>query len=238
MQSEPRREEERRKSFEGSDEETDMDLTAGWIDISVPLAPSTPIFEGDPTFHLEPAFTISGGAVCNVSRIDMGVHTGTHLDAPLHFIEGAPASESIPLEAGIGPAFVVDATSVQGAAITADDIAALAIPDDETRLLFKTRNSALWGVAGFQSSFIGLDAGAAEELVTRGLALVGVDYLSVAPFGKGAETHLPLLSKGIAVLEGIDLRKVEPGPIDLICLPIRLLASDGVPARALVRPRG
>jgi len=214
-----------------------MDLTAGWIDISVPLAPSTPIFEGDPTFHLEPAFTIDGGAVCNVSRIDMGVHTGTHLDAPLHFIDGGPASESIPLEAGIGPAFVVDATAVDGGAITASDLAGLAIPADETRLLFKTRNSALWAEPGFQASFVGLDPDAAEGLASRGLLLVGVDYLSVAPFGKGPETHHPLLSNGIAVLEGIDLRDVDPGPVDLFCLPIRLIGSDGVPARALVRPR-
>ena len=89
-------------------------LDEGWIDISVPLRPGIAIFEGDPTFHLARAFSIEGGAVCNVSRVDMGVHTGTHLDAPVHFIDGAPASESIPLEAGMGPAWVVDATGVDG----------------------------------------------------------------------------------------------------------------------------
>jgi arylformamidase len=92
---------------------TERPLDEGWIDVSVPLRPGIAIFEGDPMFHLERAFSIAGGALCNVSRLDMGVHTGTHLDAPIHFIDGAPASESIPLEAGIGPAWVVDATAVR-----------------------------------------------------------------------------------------------------------------------------
>ena len=214
-----------------------MDLTAGWIDISVPLAPSTPIFEGDPTFHLEPAFTIAGGAVANVHRLDMGVHTGTHLDAPIHFIDGAPASESIPLEAGIGPAWIVDATAVDDASITAEDLGALAIPAEETRLLFKTRNSRLWAEDGFRETFLGLDARAAAELASRGAQLVGIDYLSIAPFGDPVGTHRALLAAGVAILEGVDLRGIEPGPIDLLCMPIRLLRSDGVPARVLVRPR-
>ena len=167
----------------------------------------------------------------------MGVHTGTHLDAPVHFIDGAPASEAIPLDAGIGPAWVVDATGLSGAGITAGDLVALDIPDGETRLLFKTRNSALWAEPGFQASFIGLDEDAAAALAARGSRLVGVDYLSVAPLGHGPAGHLPLLSAGVAILEGIDLREVEPGPVELMCLPIRLIGSDGVPARALVRRR-
>ena len=212
-------------------------IEGSWIDVSIPLGPATPIFEGDPTFHLEPAFTIAGGAICNVSRVDMGVHTGTHLDAPLHFIDGGPASQSIPLDAGIGPAWVVDATGIAGRAISAEDLAGLAIPADATRILFKTRNSALWREPGFQASFVGLDAGAAAALAGGGARLVGVDYLSVAPFGDPVGTHQALLSAGVAVLEGIDLTDVEPGPVDLLCLPIRLIDSDGVPARVLVRPR-
>ena len=212
-------------------------LEGGWIDVSIPLGRSTPIFEGDPTFHLEPAFTIAGGAVCNVSRLDMGVHTGTHLDAPVHFIDGAPVSESIPLEAGIGPAWVVDATALDGAAIRAEDLASLVLPAEATRILFKTRNSELWAAPGFQTSFIGLDAGAAAALAARGPRLVGIDYLSIAPFGDPIGTHQALLSAEVVVLEGVDLRGVEPGPVDLLCLPIRLLGSDGVPARVLVRPR-
>jgi arylformamidase len=208
----------------------------GWTDISVPLRAGIAIFEGDPVFHLERAFSIAGGAICNVSRVDMGVHTGTHFDAPLHFIDGAPASESIPLDAGIGPAWVVDATGVDGAAIGAAELAGLEIPDGVTRLLFKTRNSALWDEAGFSSAFVALDESAATELVGRGVRLVAIDYLSIAPFGSPVGTHRALLAAGVAILEGVDLRGVDPGPVELLCLPIRLVGSDGVPARALVRP--
>ena len=209
---------------------------AGWIDISVPLRDDVPIFAGDPAFHLERAFSIAGGAVCNVSRLEMGVHTGTHLDAPVHFIDGAPPSEAIPLAAGMGPAWVVDATGLDGAAIGGRELAALTIPADATRLLFKTRNSALWAEPGFSTSAIGLDRVAAATLAARGARLVGIDYLSVSEFNDRVAIHQALLAAGIAILEGLDLREVEPGPVELLCLPIRLIGSDGVPARALVRP--
>jgi arylformamidase len=211
-------------------------VEGGWIDISIPLRGGVPIFEGDPTFTLERTYSIAGGGICNVSKVDMGVHTGTHLDAPVHFIDGAPASEAIPLEAGIGPAWVVDATRVEGPRITAADLGRLAIPADATRLLFKTRNSALWNEPGFSTAFVGLGEDAAAELAGRGVRLVGIDYLSIAPFGDPIGTHRALLGAGVAILEGVDLRAVEPGPVELLCLPIRLVGSDGVPARVLVRP--
>lgn len=208
-----------------------------WIDISVPIEPGVPIFEGDPDYRIELSASIAAGAVCNVSRLAMGVHTATHLDAPRHFIEGAPASESIPLDACIGPAWVVDATSLNRT-IGADDLATLAIPPGETRLLFKTPNSQLWSLPGFQTGFIALDESAAAFLVEREVRLVAIDYLSIAPFGDPVATHQTLLAAGVAILEGTDLRAVEPGPVELLCLPIRLVGSDGVPARALVRSRG
>jgi arylformamidase len=210
---------------------------SGWTDISVPLRDGIPIFPGDPGFGLERVFSIAGGQIANVSRVHMGVHTGTHLDAPIHFIDGAPSSESIPLEAGIGPAWVVDVTHLNDAAVTEQDLAALDIPTDASRLLFKTRNSALWSEREFSTAFIGLDGGAASVLAARGVRLVGIDYLSIGPYGDAIPTHQALLRAGIAILEGIDLRAVEQGPVELLCLPIRLVGSDGVPARALVRPR-
>lgn len=208
-----------------------------WTDISVPIEPDIATFPGDPPFRIELAAAIARGDVCNVSRIDMGAHTGTHLDAPVHFIDGAPASESIPLDAGVGPAWVVDARGLKGT-ITADDIAAFAIPAGESRLLFRTPNSGLWARRGFSDAFIGLDEGAARLLAEHGIRLVGADYLSIAPFGNPGPTHRALLAAGVVILEGIDLRGVAPGPVDLLCLPLRLAGSDGVPARALVRPRG
>jgi arylformamidase len=215
---------------------TDPFPSTGWTDVSVPLEPRVPTFPGDPTYSIELALAISKGAICNVSRLDMGVHTGTHLDAPSHFIDGAAGTESIPLDACIGPAWVVDATGLRSS-IGFAELAGLDIPTSETRLLFKTPNSALWTRSGFSDEFIGLAGDAARILVERGVKLVGVDYLSIAPFGNPAPTHVALLSAGVVILEGVDLRAVDPGPVDLLCLPLRLVGSDGVPARALVRPR-
>ena len=215
----------------------DRSSPGSWIDISVPLGPATPIFEGDPTFRLELAAAMARGDICNVSRLAMGAHTGTHLDAPSHFIDGAPSSESIPIDACIGPAWVVDATGLSRT-IEAADLDALEIPSGETRLLFKTANSELWARPVFQTGFIALGATAAAALVERGVRLVGIDYLSIAPFGDPVATHQALLGAAVVILEGTDLREVQPGAVDLLCLPIRLVGSDGVPARALVRPRG
>jgi arylformamidase len=207
-----------------------------WLDISVPLQTGMPTFEGDPTIEIQLALSLDRGDVCNLTRLDMGAHTGTHLDAPSHFLAGAGASETIPLDALMGPVWVVDALDQHGH-ITAADLDRLEIPDDEERLLFRTTNSELWNQPGFQSGFIGIDVSAADVLAGRGLRLLGIDYLSVAPFGNPTPTHRSLLGAGIVVLEGLDLRAVEPGPYELLCLPIRLVGSDGVPARALVHPR-
>ncbi len=209
---------------------------AGWIDVSVPLQPGVPTFPGDPNYNIALAIAIADGAICNVSRLDMGAHTGTHLDAPSHFIQGAAGTESIPLDVCVGPAWVVDATALSGN-IGPTELGRLDIPSDETRLLFKTPNSELWNQPGFSEAFIGLDGQAARALAKGGVRLVGADYLSIAPFGNPGPTHLALLSAGVAILEGLDLRAVEPGPVDLLCLPLRLVGSDGVPARALIRPR-
>lgn len=209
---------------------------AAWRDVSLPIRPGMPVFAGDPIFAIELAASIAAGDVCNISRLDLGAHTGTHLDAPSHFIDGAASSETIPLSAGMGPAWVVDARHLTGT-ITAADIDALRVPAGETRLLFRTPNSELWAEPAFSDRFIGLAEDAARRLVERGTELVGADYLSIAPFGNPGPTHRALLGAGVVILEGLDLRGVEPGPVDLLCLPLRLIGSDGVPARALVRPR-
>jgi arylformamidase len=215
---------------------TDLFDPAGWTDVSVPLRPGVPTFPGDPTYGIELAVSMADGAICNVSRLDMGAHTGTHLDAPSHFIDGAAGTESIPLDVCAGPAWVVDATGL-ALNIGLEELDGLGIPAGETRLLFKTPNSDLWNQPGFSESFIGLDGEAARILAERGVRLVGADYLSIAPFGNPAPTHLALLSAGVVIIEGLDLRAVRPGPVELLCLPLRLVGSDGVPARALVRPR-
>jgi arylformamidase len=208
-----------------------------WIDISIPLHDHMTVFTGDPPFHIELAQSIADGAICNVSRMELGVHTGTHVDAPVHFIEGAAGAESTDLDVLLGPVWVVDASSAAGAAITAQDLARFEIPEGEDRLLFRTRAARLWDREAFDPGFVAPDASAAKALVQRGVRLVGVDYLSVAPFDAPVPTHRTLLGGGVVVLEGLDLREVPPGAYELLCLPLRIVGSDGAPARALVRPR-
>jgi len=208
-----------------------------WIDISAPLRNHMPVFTGDPPFHIERALTIAGGDVCNLSTMQLGAHSGTHVDAPIHFIEGGAGAEATPLDALMGPAWVVDA-STAGATITADDLERFAIPADETRVLFRTPAVRLWDEPDFDTAFVAPDASAAEWLVARGTRMVGMDYLSVAPFDAPKPTHQILLGAGVVVVEGLDLRAVEPGPYELLCLPLRIVGSDGAPARALLRPRG
>jgi len=208
----------------------------GWIDITVPIQAGMPVFPGDPPVRIELAQAMSSGASCNVTRLDMGAHTGTHVDAPVHFIEGAAGADAISLEALIGPAWVVDGLGLSGE-IDEAALESLEIPAGESRLLFKTPNSALWERESFSDAFIGLTDGAARTLVARGIALVGADYLSIAPHGKAAPTHYAFLKAGVVILEGLDLRHVEPGPYDLVCLPLRIVGCDGAPARALLHRR-
>ena len=207
-----------------------------WLDISVPVDERVPTFTGDPTYVRTLHAAMADGAMCNVSRLDMGAHTGTHIDAPVHFIDGAAGIEHTPLDAVIGPAYVVDATALS-ITISAADLDRLDIPDGETRLLFKTRNSRLWDLPSFSPDFIAFGASAARALAARGTRLVGIDYLSIAPFGDAIDTHVAFLGAGVVVLEGADLREIDPGPYELLAAPIRLVGSDGAPVRALLRPR-
>jgi len=207
-----------------------------WQDISVPIRTGMVTFEGDPTVHLGRALSMTDGAVCNVSRLDFGVHSGTHIDAPVHFIDGAAGIESVNLDLLVGPATVIDARLVRGS-FDAPAIAGLGIVAGTERLLFRSRNSDLWSEPAFNGSFSGVTEDGARALIDLGVRLVGADYLSIAPFGDPTPTHVALLGAGVVIVEGLDLRAVEPGRYDLICLPILLPGSDGGPARAIVRRR-
>jgi arylformamidase len=206
---------------------------AAVIDISVPIRPGMPVWAGDPPVVIERVQSIADGAHDNVSRIDFGVHTGTHVDAPLHFIDDSAGVDRLPLDALIGPAFVVDATNIDRH-LDVDVLAKLAIPQGADRVLFKTRNSELWERDRFETDFLGVTADGARWLVDLGVRLVGIDYLSIAPYGQSVPTHWVLLDAGIVILEGTDLRGVEPGDYELICAPLRIVDSDGAPARALL----
>jgi arylformamidase len=203
------------------------------FDISVPIRDGMIHYDGNPPVHVTRAQSIAAGDPANVTELDMGAHTATHVDAPDHFLAGAPGAEALPLEVMIGPAEVVDATR----ATSALDLATLhdleLPPQGTERILFKTRNSQLWARAEFTRDFVRLDGPAAAFLVERGVRLLGIDYLSIGD----AEAHKILLSAGVVCVEGLDLRRVEPGSYELVCLPLKLVGSDGAPARAvLIRP--
>jgi arylformamidase len=206
-------------------------------DVSLPVTPDLPVWPGDPPIRLKRVKSISGGANANVSELACGVHIGTHVDAPLHFIDGAGAVETMKLTALVGRARVVSFPKVE--VIDAELLAAARIPPGARRILFKTRNSALWaaGTREFHKSFVALDESAARWLVRRKVVLVGMDYLSVAPFGRSRPTHRVLLEAGVAVVEGLNLTGIRPGSYGFACLPLKLIGSDGAPARAiLTRP--
>ena len=194
------------------------------IDITVPIRDGMFVYDGDPTVTLTRVKAIEDGQVANISRLDFGVHSGTHIDAPLHFIEGGTAAEDLPLEP-----YVVDATSVEGV-LDAGALEQLELPDGAERLLFKTPNSQLWEEDRFSHEFVHLTGNGAQLLLDRGVKLVGLDYLSVGD----PEAHRVLLGGGVVAMEGLDLRRVDPGPYRLVCLPLKIVGSDGAPARAVL----
>jgi arylformamidase len=204
-----------------------------WFDITVPIRRGMPVYEGDPDVVIQRVQAIASGSACNLSRIDFGLHTGTHVDAPLHFIDGAAGVDALPLDALIGAAWVVDATSVT-TDLDRAALQALDMPASAERLLFKTPNSRLWEADSFDPGFVGITEDGARHLIARGVRLVGADYLSIAPRSDPAPTHITLLAAGVVILEGLDLRGVAPGPYQLVCLPLLIAGVDGAPARALL----
>jgi arylformamidase len=198
------------------------------IDISVPVSPSTVSWENESIPVIERVSSIEAGDGYNLSRLVLNTHTGTHVDAPLHFIEGGGSSDELSLDALVGPALVVDARDVSEE-IDAE-LVERELPAGCERILFSTRNSELWDQPGFSSDFVGISPQAASLLVERGVRLVGIDYLSVG----APETHRELLSHGVVLLEGLDLRAVAAGRYRLVCLPLRVVGADGAPARAVL----
>lgn len=207
-------------------------------DVSVPITAATPVYPGDPGIDVQQWSALARGDSANVSFLHLGAHTATHVDAPSHFIEGANKVSELPLDVLIGPARVIEVPNAM-MEVDVDFIGKLDL-DSMTRLLFKTRNSAFWFEPGrvFRRDFTYLTAAAAEVLVDKGVRLVGVDYLSVEKFKSGTHpTHLSLLSRGVVILEGLNLLHVPAGDYELICLPLLIAegTGDGAPARTVLR---
>jgi arylformamidase len=201
-------------------------------DVSLALSDRLPHWPGDPPYRRQLAEALARGDAANVSRIDFGAHTGTHVDAPVHFFEGRSGVDKLPLDVLVGDCRVVFADP-PGTELRPEDVTERA-----ERLLIKTRNSGLWArrESSFDRSFVAVGEALARRLVDDGVRLVGVDYLSVerfdAPFAH--PVHRLLLDASVVIVEGLDLSRVEPGAYRLFCLPLKIVGSDGGPARVIL----
>lgn len=205
-----------------------------WIDISVTIKAGMAHWPDNPAIKVDKMLDMNRGDVCNVSVLSFGSHTGTHMDAPLHFIKNGKSLDKMPLDATIGPCRVIEIKHKE--AVTVEEIKNQRIKAGE-RILFKTRNSKKsWKTDEFDKNFVYISKEAAAFLAKAKVQTVGIDYLSVGGFfNDGIETHNALLGAGIWVIEGLNLAKIAPGKYELCCLPIKVLNSDGAPARALLR---
>lgn len=208
------------------------------IDISVPLDPALPTWPGSVGMKVEKLSCFENGNDVNVSKLTCDVHTGTHIEAPLHFIPGGYSVTQIPLDILIGDAFLTYIPLAR--VITPAELASLEIPRGTEKLLLRTRNSKLWneGNGNFHTDYVALTREAAQWIVDRGIKLLGVDYLSVEIYGdQTSSTHKTLLSGGVIILEGLNLSNINPGIYELMCLPLKLVGAEGAPARAVLRAK-
>ena len=209
-------------------------MKSSWIDISIPLRDGMVHWPGDPEILIRKVKEIEKGDPCTLSLISMGSHSGTHMDAPLHFIKGTRAIDEMLFESTVGPARVIPIRDRES--VNVQELRKHRIKRRE-RILFKTINSSrCWKSGKFIKDFVYLSKEAARELARIGIRCVGIDYLSIGGFYRdGTQTHRILLSKNIWIIEGLNLSKVRPGKYEMVCLPLKLFKGDGAPARAILR---
>lgn len=209
-----------------------------YYDVTVAISEAVPIYAGDPGTKIESVKAIGKGNAANVTNLCFGAHTGTHVDAPNHFIDGTRRVDELDLEKLIGPCCVFE--------IAGDVIAIepehLPLLDGIERIILKTRNSDFWNTPedGFRKDFTYITHATAKVIADAGVKLIGIDYLSIeAPGAEGHPVHITLLEKEIIILEGVDLREIPAGDYDLICLPLKYIGGtgDGAPARTVLVPR-
>jgi len=204
-----------------------------FIDISVSLSESLPTWPNSIGLKTRKASSIDDGDAVSVTILECDVHAGTHIDAPSHYIKNGASVEYSDINVLIGPAFVVDLPT--NGPIKAFQLSQLVIPPGTQRLLLKTNNSFLWHKKEFTPNYSALTLDAAKWIINQNIKLVGIDYMSIEPFGKKPEVHPLLLNAGIILLEGLDLSMAITGLYELICLPIRLAGAEAAPARAVLR---
>ena len=203
-------------------------------DISLPISESLAVWPGDRRVGMPLDSHVDRGDMSTVTRLDLGAHTGTHVDAPFHFFSDGPGVDSLDLNLLVGPAMVVH--ELEADVLTAEVLEGLQIPPGTERVLFRTRNSERWvqGETEFYTGYVAIDEDGARWLVDRGVRLVGVDYLSVGPYDDPVPTHQILLRAGVVAVEGLNLAEIDAGVYQLVCLPLKLEGRDGAPARAIL----
>ena len=211
-------------------------MIKNWIDVSVPLHTGMVHWPTDPSVRIERIADMDQGAVCNVSKVEMCAHVGTHMDGLNHFIKDGAPLDTVPFDAVIGPCRIIEIKDTDS--VKRDELKKHNLRKGE-RILLKTRNSKRqWWDEDFDTRFIHISKDAAQHMVERNIRTIGIDYLSVGGYERdGVECHQVLLGAGVWIIEGLNLTKVKPGKYDLICLPVKIRNSDGAPARAILRSR-
>jgi arylformamidase len=208
------------------------ELSSQWLDVSVPIYAGMVHFPDNPPIEIDTITHVERGDVCTLSALRMGTHTGTHIDAPIHFLPGGSGAEDVPLENLVGPARVIEIKDPD--AVRADELRLHNLGVRE-RLLFKTSNSErCWKTSQFVPDFVSIAEDAASYLAGLSTLAVGIDYLSAG----SPETHRALLGAGVVIIEGLNLTGISPSRYELLCLPLKILGGDGAPARVLLKPLG
>lgn len=206
------------------------------IDVSLTIGPDLLVWPGNPGVAITPSSRISRGDSSNVSEIRLGSHTGTHIDAPSHFLDDGAGADDLPIDVMLGEATVADLRGTAGP-IGVDELDGLSLTGDVTRLLLRTDNSDLWHTDPrvFPDGYVCLSPEGARWVVDHGIELIGIDFLSIEARGApGHPTHRTLLEAGVVILEGLDLSRVEPGTYTLVCFPLKIADGDGAPTRAVL----
>ena len=216
-----------------------MNTPDGWLDVTYPIFEYMVSWPGQPPVALRRLSTLEEGDTADVSLLALSLHTGTHMDAPRHFVEGGADITAAPLNVMMGPArvaYLEYADTVTEAEVRAFEKRTGELRAGE-RLFFKTKNSrADWSDKPFEKDYVALQPDAARYLVSKQAVVVGVDYLSVAPFDAPTETHRVLLGSGVWVVEGLDLRFVDEGRYEMLALPLKIVTGEASPVRVLLRP--
>jgi arylformamidase len=204
-------------------------ISRKWVDVSVPIYTGMVHFPDDPSITIDRISNVEKGDLCTLSRLDMGSHTGTHIDAPIHFLPGGTGADEVPLEHLVGPARVIEIKDPK--AVRAEELRAHNLGARE-RLLFKTSNSErCWKTSEFVPDFVSIAEDAATYLASLNTLSVAIDYLSAG----SPETHRTLLGAGVVIVEGLNLTGISQGRYELLCLPLKIVGGDGAPARVLLK---